>query len=115
MTVPAIIPQLATKQQQVQAVENTISILIALHQQFLQAQMMGPAAITTFYDGTLSQQQTAPKPTYSIDGESMDWAGWSRLMMESIDKYLELKQKLSQPWILRSPGRAGYGYRGGRC
>lgn len=45
-------------------------------------------------------------PTYSIDGESVQWESWLKSKLDEIDAMTSLMQRLSGPWTIRTYGRA---------
>jgi hypothetical protein len=52
------------------------------------------------------QAANGPKPSYSIDGESVSWDEWRTSTAAQIDKYTDLIVRLDGPVLVRSRGRA---------
>lgn len=52
------------------------------------------------------QITNGPKPSYSIDGESVNWDTWRDSMLAKIDTLEKLIQSASGPFTVRSRGRA---------
>ena len=52
------------------------------------------------------QVTNGPKPSYSIDGESVQWDSWRDSMTSKITELTELIQKLGGPVMVRSRGRS---------
>jgi hypothetical protein len=52
------------------------------------------------------QATNGPKPTYSIDGESVSWDEWREATLRQIDELTALIVKLQAPTLIRSRGRA---------
>lgn len=44
-------------------------------------------------------QTNGPKPQYSVEGQSFDWPGWLRTMIEQIEKLNALLAKMQAPSI----------------
>lgn len=62
--------------------------------------------ITTLATEAAYQAANGPKPSYSIDGESVNWDAWRDSMMAKVDAVTELIVKLQAPTLIRSRGRA---------
>lgn len=62
--------------------------------------------VTLLTTETDYQIANGPKPSYSLDGETMNWDQWRDGMLERIDKVTGIIQKLQGPILIRSRGRA---------
>ena len=62
--------------------------------------------IATLATEAAYQAANGPKPSYSIDGETVNWDTWRDSMVDKIAKLTELIQSLSGPILVRSKGRA---------
>ncbi len=47
----------------------------------------------------LAAESASPKPSYSIDGESVDWTTWARVQQERIVQLNQTIQAMS-PYVL---------------
>lgn len=52
------------------------------------------------------QLTNGPKPSYSIDGESVDWPGWFAAMSDRLDSLNEQIKRARAPFMVVSRGRA---------
>lgn len=55
---------------------------------------------------TAAQLAGGAKPTYSLDGVSYSWTEWREATIRQIDSITQTIRILSQPWIVRSRGKA---------
>ena len=62
------------------------------------------AAVTAINAGTYTGT-LVPKPTYTLDGESYDWAGYLNTLTDAMAKINDLIQRESLPWRVRSYAR----------
>lgn len=59
------------------------------------------AAVTAVNSGTYTGQ-LVPRPTYSLDGENYDWAGYLQTLTDAMAKINDLIQRESLPYVVRS-------------
>ncbi len=57
-------------------------------------------------DESTYQLANGPKPSYSIDGESVSWDSWRDSMTAKIESLTNLINKVSGPFLIRSRGKA---------
>ena len=62
------------------------------------------AAITAINAGTFTGA-LVPKPNYSLDGESYNWADYQETLTRQLAALNDLIQKESMPWIVRGRAR----------
>ena len=62
------------------------------------------AAVTAINSGTYSGA-LVPRPTYSLDGESYNWAEYMTALLDAQEKIDQAIQRNSLPWIVRSRAR----------
>ena len=62
--------------------------------------------IATLAAESAAQVTNGPKPSYSLDGESVNWDTWRDSMMARIDSISKVIQNLQSPFVIRSRGRA---------
>lgn len=62
--------------------------------------------IATLATESSFQVANGPKPSYSIDGETVNWDTWRDSMTAKIDAITEMIVKLQAPTLIRSRGRA---------
>lgn len=62
------------------------------------------SAVTAINSGTFAGP-LIPKPTYSVDGESYNWAEYLTTLMNTLAALNDLIQKESMPWVVRSTVR----------
>ena len=56
-------------------------------------------AVFNAIEAGTSQDLPIPKPTYSLDGESYDWAGYARLLMDEVKFWEKARQTLGGPYM----------------
>ncbi len=52
---------------------------------------------------TLATESEAPKPSYNVDGEQMDWNGFRKSLMEQL-RDINLQIQDTQPYEIHSRG-----------
>jgi len=52
------------------------------------------------------QLANGPKPSYSIDGESVSWDSWRDSMTAKIESLTKLLNTVGGPFLIRSRGKA---------
>ncbi len=62
--------------------------------------------IATLKTEAAYQAANGPKPSYSIDGESVNWDAWRDSMLKKIEDLTNLIQAIAGPFSVRSRGRA---------
>tara|TARA_R110000868_G_scaffold36969_2_gene130847 strand:- start:8615 stop:8833 length:219 start_codon:yes stop_codon:yes gene_type:complete len=45
-----------------------------------------------------------PKPSYSINGQSVDWASYLSTLTQQLSMMLEIQQKIAVPYIVQTRG-----------
>lgn len=50
------------------------------------------------------QRKNGPKPSYSLDGESMQWESWRQMMLDKIETINRLIQQEDGAFEIRSIG-----------
>lgn len=64
------------------------------------------AAVRATMLGTDRAQVLQPKPTYSLDGENYDWAGYQATVLAQLQGLKALMQREGGPYLIRSRWRA---------
>lgn len=62
--------------------------------------------VATFAAEAAYQAANGPKPSYSIDGESVSWDEWRAATLKQIDDLSDVIVRLDGPVLIRSRGRA---------
>lgn len=62
--------------------------------------------ITIVATETAYQATNGPKPSYSLDGQSVNWDTWLDGMQSKIEKQQKLIQVIGSPWRVRSRVRS---------